>query len=306
MNRNLNILLWVVFFVLLAPSGMALASWNALPGDATYDMKISLEKVLLFALSPSNELQSTTNSKLTERRLGEVTRVLSGVHARESLDNLKMQIDSTRDSLYSIENEVAKKKAILKYIQTLHQISSELENQKLTRSLALRTPRQPLTSSGDPSPPPGTTATTQPQVTYVTNYYTQPQPPTVQQPVTIQPTQPTTIQPPVTIQPTQTTAPATQPLQSSSPQPTSTANESITPEVVENITVTQDKIDAVIEDLTDTAEEIEVTPSAAASATSPEKPSPKPSPSAEASPSPAEKTGGGAGQGRDKGRGGDR
>lgn len=111
MNRNLNIFLWVIFFSLMAPSGMALASWNSVPGDNTYGMKLALEKVLLFAISPSNELKSSTNSKLTERRLGEVTKVLSGVHAKESLENLTMQISATRESLAGIQDEQAKKRS---------------------------------------------------------------------------------------------------------------------------------------------------------------------------------------------------
>lgn len=245
MNRNLNIFLWIVFFALMAPSGMVLASWNAVPGDSTYGLKIGLEKVLLFALSPSNELESTTNSKLTERRLGEVSKVLSGVHAKESLDNLTMQIAATRESLNGIEDKQAKKEAILKYIDTLHQVTSELENQKRTRSLAYIPPRQQVANYRIPSPPPGTSGTTTKQVNYVTNYYYAP---------------PQTQQPAGQVPPAQPVAPVASPTQTTEPVASPEPEETITPDVVEDITDTQDDIEDVIDDLTDIADDIETTP----------------------------------------------
>lgn len=238
----------------MAPSGMVLASWNAVPGDNTYGIKLGLEKALLIAMSPSSQLQTTTNSKLTERRLGEVTKVLSGVHAKESLDNLTMQIAATRESLTGIQDEQAKKEAIAKYVETLHQVTSQLEEQKLTRALAYLPPqRQTTTSYKINNKPPTTTTTTnsqtKPAVNYVTNNYYY-QPPAGQ-------TQPTT---------TQTGGTQTNPTQP--PQTEPEAEDVIQPEVVEDITDTQDEIDQVIEELEQIADEIPA-PAAASSESSP-------------------------------------
>ncbi len=252
MNRNLNIFLWVVFFTLMAPSGMVLASWNAVPGDGTYGIKLAMEKVLLLAISPSSELQSTTNFKLTERRMGEATKVLSGVHAKESLDNLTMQITATRKSLSGITDEQAKKEAIAKYIETLHTVTSQLEEQKVNRAISYLPPQRKTTTSYKIVNPRQTTTTTpttttptntKPVINNVTNNYYYQKPPTTGGTT---PTAPTPTQP--TIQPTVT--------QPTPIQPSPTPEEIIQPEVVENINDTQDEIGQVIEELEQEAENI--------------------------------------------------
>lgn len=52
--------IWLILLILFVPSGMAVASWNAVPGDMTYGWKISLEKGLLIVLKPSKNLQTST------------------------------------------------------------------------------------------------------------------------------------------------------------------------------------------------------------------------------------------------------
>lgn len=268
MNRNLNIFLWVIFFTLMAPSGMALASWNAVPGDSTYGMKLAMEKVLLLAISPSSELQSTTNFKLTERRMGEVTKVLSGVHAKESLDNLSMQIEATRKSLSGITDEQAKKEAIARYIETLHQVTSQLEEQKVNRAISYLPPQRKTTTSYKIVNPRQTTTTTAPTTTQTqttkpvvnnvtNNYYYQAPPATGGNTnPTIRPTSNTP-----TISTPTTGTPTAQPIAQPTIQPTSQPDqlpeeEIIQPDVVENINDTQEEIDQVIEELEQEAQNI--------------------------------------------------
>lgn len=264
MNRNLNIFLWIVFFSLMAPSGMALASWNAVPGDSTYGMKLAMEKVLLLAISPSSQLQSTTNFKLTERRMGEVTKVLSGVHAKESLDNLTMQIEATRKSLSGITDEQAKKEAIAKYIETLHQVTTQLEEQKVNRAISYLPPQQKTTTSykivnprqTTTTPTTAQTQTARPVVNNVTNNYYYQNPPATGGNTN---TRPTTTQP-ITTQPTATQQPAIPTANPTNSPVTPTAQppeeEIIQPDVVENINDTQEEIDQVIEELEQEAQNI--------------------------------------------------
>ena len=40
MKKSMDILIWALLLFLITPSGMALASWNAVPGDATYQWKV--------------------------------------------------------------------------------------------------------------------------------------------------------------------------------------------------------------------------------------------------------------------------
>lgn len=254
----------------MAPSGMALASWNAVPGDATYSWKTSLETVLLAAL-PSDKLKSATNSKLTERRMGEVSKVLSGTHAREGLDNLSAQVLTTKESLRKINNAQDRAVAVALYIQTLNEVNSQLETEKQSRAVAYLPTQQADTNQFSiknlrrPSPVntnndttnynntnTNTVATAQPAVNYAPPSTTQPtQRPIGQlsQPVTTQPTP--TIQP-IIVQPTQ------QPVTTQLTSPAEPTEEELINEgVSEEIGQTQEQINNVIHDLEDIIAEAE-------------------------------------------------
>lgn len=267
---------------------MALASWNAVPGDATYSWKTSLEGVLL-AVLPSDKLKSATNSKLTERRMGEVSKVLSGTHASEGLNNLSAQVLTTKESLRKINNAQDRAVAVALYIQTLNEVNSQLETEKQSRAVAYLPPQQADTSQFSIKnlrrPTPVTTnnntntnqtVTTSPPNNYAPPSTTQPtQRPIGQlsQPVITQPTQ--TTQPSPTTQPV-ITQPTQQPTQQPNPtQPTSplepTEEELINEEVSEEIGQTQEEINEVIHELEDIIEEAEQE-SAAATGAPPQQP----------------------------------
>lgn len=302
MNRGLNIALWVLFFGLMAPSGMALASWNAVPGDSTYGMKIALEKALLLVLSPSNQLQSTTNLKLTERRMGEVSRVLSGSHAKESLDNLTMQIAQTRESLVGIGDDQAKRAAIENYILTLQTVQAQLEKEKVDRALAYLPPPQagsrsyrlsgvrpttqvPIQTVTSPNQP------TQTSVTYTTTNYYYPAP---AQPTTNNYQQPTQNYVPQPVGSTETDA-DTVPSAGSS----SGSDETIPPEIVDEITETQDEIEEVIEELEEIADE-----TSSGQDETPPASEPTEEPTSEPDPGPGQSDEHGGGPGENPGQGG--
>lgn len=137
MKKFLNVFLWVVFFLLLAPSSMALASWNAVPGDATYSWKIALENALLLVLSPSDKLQTSTHVKLTERRFNEVQTVLSRENGQvtESLSNFTEQMKVTTTNISEIEKSENKVALTEQYIESLNEIVQELEEEQTVRSL---------------------------------------------------------------------------------------------------------------------------------------------------------------------------
>lgn len=123
-------MVWALLFFLMAPSTMALASWNAVPGDFTYSWKLSLEKVTLVALSPFSKLQSETQMKITERRMAEVNQVIYGDYAVEGLQNLNQQVIDTQVSLTKIKQAEAKQELIDQYLAYLRQISTDLDVQK--------------------------------------------------------------------------------------------------------------------------------------------------------------------------------
>lgn len=259
MNKRLNIFLWVLFFSLMAPSGMALASWNAVPGDATYSWKIGMENVLL-AVLPSNKLKSSTNSKLTERRLGEVTKVLSGSHAQEGLHNLSAQIITTKESLNKINNAKDRGEAVALYIQTLNQVNSQLETEQQSRSVGYLPPQQANTNdfsiknlrrqTNPTSIPQPTTQPADNKPVIITKIINNTIVKTVTKPApTIQPSTPTlppTSQPTSTNQPIITQPPATEP---------ETNDETIDENVSDEIDNTQKEIEETIKELENIAEE---------------------------------------------------
>lgn len=130
MKKITDIFIWALLLFLITPSGMALASWNAVPGDATYPWKLSLEKALLLFMSPSSKLASTTQVKITERRFSELEQTLSGAYAFESLDNLEKQMETTTSNIQKINQQATQDQVKEQYITSLRKMSSSLNEQK--------------------------------------------------------------------------------------------------------------------------------------------------------------------------------
>jgi len=131
MKKITNIIIWALLLFLITPTTMVLASWNSVPGDATYPWKLSLEKVLLMFMNPSSKLASTTQVKIAERRFGELEQTLSGEYAFESLDNLEKQLDATTSNIQNMDKEEARDQVKAQYIASLKKMSTSLDEQKL-------------------------------------------------------------------------------------------------------------------------------------------------------------------------------
>lgn len=130
MKKYLDILVWALLLFLITPSGMALASWNAVPGDSTYAWKLSLEQVLLKVLSPSDKLQSATQVKIAERRFNEFQKVATSQYAAEGIVQLNQQLAVTTTDIKQIKSTTTKTEASKTYVATLKKMSADLEEQK--------------------------------------------------------------------------------------------------------------------------------------------------------------------------------
>lgn len=130
MKKTIDVLIWALLLFLITPSGMALASWNSVPGDSTYAWKLSLEKILLLVLSPSDKLQSSTQVKLAERRFGEVEQVLDSEYAAEGLDNLNKQLAATSTNIKKIDKAQSRSEATDQYLVSLKKMSVSLDEKK--------------------------------------------------------------------------------------------------------------------------------------------------------------------------------
>ena len=122
---------WGVVIMLAVPSTLILASWNAIPGDSTYNLKVGLEKVIL-GVAPSPNLKSTLEIKYTERRFDEVEKVLStnNNYINESLTNFNNQLVVSQNSIKQIASAEQKSVQTQNLINTLETVSQKIEQEE--------------------------------------------------------------------------------------------------------------------------------------------------------------------------------
>ncbi|HKY74299.1 MAG TPA: hypothetical protein VJ246_03245 [Patescibacteria group bacterium] len=131
MKKAIDIILWSTTSFLLIPSGLILISWNALPGQQMYRVKVGLEKTLL-AVLPSSVLQSSMQVRFTERRFDEAEQLLATNLATTGLNNLDQQVLETQRSIQYLDNPADQAKAADQYIQTLRKVSTKLAQRQQT------------------------------------------------------------------------------------------------------------------------------------------------------------------------------
>lgn len=240
---------WAFLFVFLVPTGLILASWNAVPGDQLYDTKVGLERALLFFASPSYAAQGSLQIEYTKRRVKEVQKVATTSYARQGLSNLNTQVNDATQTIQKVNNQTRKAELAKSYVKTLRETQQVLEQQKQQVRLAASNGTYGFRA------PTQTGAVSQPTVTY--------QPPTtVTQPTQTQPvvTQPTTNQPttpPTGTQPSSppSSQPIAEPILVPTPSPLSSALSSPTPDVP----TPEPTAEEIEEEIEDTQEEIEET-----------------------------------------------
>jgi len=151
LNTVLNRIVWWILVLLAVPTTLILVSWNAVPGDSTYKIKIGLEQLLL-NIVPTADAKTSLNIKYTERRFTEVEKVLSTssdnssdsdnstVYASESLNNLNEQVVVSGNSVQEIKNVEEKKIQTEKLIKTLETVSQKIEQKQLSAPIPTKVP----------------------------------------------------------------------------------------------------------------------------------------------------------------------
>lgn len=130
----LNKIVWWLVVILAIPSILILVSWNAVPGDSTYKIKIVLEQILL-GVTPTANAKSTLQIKYTQKRIDEVQKVITTSHANESLSNLTDQVVASENSVKDIKNVEEKKIQTQNLIDTLENVSQKIEQTKQSTSI---------------------------------------------------------------------------------------------------------------------------------------------------------------------------
>lgn len=125
-------ILWGMLLVFFGPTIMIVASWNALPGDNLYGMKLALERTALALASPSYTTTGSLQIKYTERRFAETKQLLASKQSIQGLPYLEQQIAQTKKSIENAPNKETQVALAKQYINTLSTVSTELEQEKQT------------------------------------------------------------------------------------------------------------------------------------------------------------------------------
>ncbi|MEK9143089.1 MAG: hypothetical protein AAB481_00455 [Patescibacteria group bacterium] len=149
MRLILDKILWGALIVLFGPTVMIVASWNALPGDNLYGMKLALEKTALAIASPSYATTGSLQIKYTERRFAEAKQLMASKQSIQGLPYLDQQIAQTKKSIERAPNKEAQVALAKQYINALTTVSTDLEVQKQSITQQVATP----TLNPTPTPP---------------------------------------------------------------------------------------------------------------------------------------------------------
>lgn len=165
MKKIIDYLTWGFLFVFFLPTTLIVASWNALPGDALYSTKLTLESTLLFFVQPSYAASGSLNVKYTERRFTETKRLLSDKQSVEGLPYLERQVSATKMVIDRAPNAKAKKQLAQTYLATLRDVSVQLEEQRLVAVARTPSPRPIVRRVITPRPTQQTFQTSQQETT---------------------------------------------------------------------------------------------------------------------------------------------
>ncbi len=222
---------WVILFLMLVPSSFAVASWNSLPGSGLFRIKLTMEQALVF-LIPSVEAKGNLQIAYTERRFSEAKRLIANETSVQGLSYLDNQVDVTKQAILTTRNPEVKRQLAQKYVASLRDVASQLEQQKQITAAAAPDEGSGPASSG--------TNQTQPVITRAPT----PTPTPTPRPTPYIPP-PAGVPPVIHLTPSPTRAPT--PTLFVPPQTTETP--ATTTEVVGSITQTQENIEEAIEEI---------------------------------------------------------
>lgn len=148
MRGVIDKVLWGTLFLLFGPSVMIVASWNALPGDNLYGVKLTLEKAALAIASPSYATTGNLQMKYTERRYAEAKQLLASKQSIAGLPYLQQQIAQTKNTIENAPDKAAQVALAKQYINALTTVSTDLETQKQS----ITTGSQPPAYGNQPAP----------------------------------------------------------------------------------------------------------------------------------------------------------
>lgn len=152
MVKLLSIISIILVIVLFPPSVLAVLSNNALPGDAVYPIKRSLENGI-YAIASINPISKAWfASARSDRRFKEFsTLIIQGKKGKETLNELVEQTSVAAEEIRKVDDPVKKQELIVKLSQSIEKYDQglrQIAQQQTSKTPAVVNP----TSIPTPSP----------------------------------------------------------------------------------------------------------------------------------------------------------
>lgn len=241
------------FYFLLAPTLLVMVSWNSLPGDVVFPVKLYLEDIAIIFMSPSQTAKGTLSVKYAERRFSEATTLLATKNSVQGFAYLERQVANTSTLIQSSKDGDTKSALAHTYLVSLYVMKEQLEEQKQSLSVPSGESQRRTTPTQTPTPiarsqtGQGVSPTSTPYPTV-----SPAQPSSLTGTWTPAPTgRVPTHTPTPTIRYTPTSTPTLTPALTVTPTPTPVA---VPDEIIVEIQDTQDVIDQAIEEMEDAAQ----------------------------------------------------
>lgn len=133
---------------MLIPTGLVLASQDAVPGDGTYPIKRSLERVIIIAASLHPSTRSAFYVNFSKRRFKEALVLANtGQDASVSLDELVLQTEEAASSVRNVSDLKTREKLTRDLIKQLEEYDEGLTKLEQKKTVLVITPTPKVTEA---------------------------------------------------------------------------------------------------------------------------------------------------------------
>lgn len=163
MGKTFSTLVTVLALFLLFPTGLILASWNAIPGDFLYGTKITLENVAS-TLTGDSRINRELQVGLAERRFQEADKLLTEQNSTIGYATLIEQTTLAKDKIIEAQDTTSKeklKKEVIVFQQKLEERKVQIAAGEITINAATPTPKTKTAVQNQPQTQPIPTVTAQ-------------------------------------------------------------------------------------------------------------------------------------------------
>lgn len=157
MAKLLSLLILVAMFVLLIPTGLVLASQNAVPGDTAYPIKRKMEDVIVNIASLHPTTKAYFRVDLTNRRLDESIKLVGrqdSVLADKTLYEYAAQTNEAVKEIMQIQDQKTRREVAKKMLAELDAQKKKLDQLKVEQSKTGLSPTNATPSPSGPTPTP--------------------------------------------------------------------------------------------------------------------------------------------------------